>query len=71
MKLLHTLLLTILIGFSSQAQNIDIKVKGIPDTTVNLVKYVGSKLYYADTAQMVNGKVSFDGSKQEPGVVGL
>lgn len=71
MKLINTLLLTVLIGFSSHAQKISLKVKGIPDTTVNLVKYVGSKLYYADTAQMVNGKVTFDGSKQEPGVIGL
>ena len=71
MKLINTFLLTIIIGLSSNAQTISLKVKGVPDTTVNLVKYVGSKLYYADTAKMVNGKVSFDGSKQEPGVVGL
>lgn len=71
MKLLYTLLLTVLIGFNIQAQKISLKVSGIPDTTVNLVKYVGSKLYYADTAKMVNGKVTFDGSKQDPGVLGL
>ncbi len=71
MKLINTLILTFLIGLGSNAQTISLKVKGVPDTTVNLVKYVGSKLYYADTAKMVNGKVSFDGSKQEPGVVGL
>lgn len=71
MKLFNTLLLVLLVGLGSHAQTISLKVKGVPDTTVNLVKYVGSKLYYADTAQMVNGKVSFDASKQEPGVVGL
>ena len=71
MKLLNTLLLTILIGFSAHSQNISLKVAGVSDTTVHLVKYVGSKLYYADTAQIVNGKVTFDGSKQTPGVVGL
>lgn len=71
MKLLNTLLLTILIGSSVQAQKISLKVDGIKDTTVYLVKYVGNKLYYADTSQMVNGKVTFDGSKEDPGVVGL
>lgn len=71
MKLINTLILTAFIGISGFAQDLTFKVTGIKDTTVHLVKYVGSKLYYADTAQLVNSKVTFDGSKQEPGIMAL
>ncbi|HLV42169.1 MAG TPA: thioredoxin-like domain-containing protein [Brumimicrobium sp.] len=71
MKLIKTLILTAFIGMGSFAQDLTFKVTGIKDTTVHLVKYVGSKLYYADTAQLVNSKVTFDGSKQEPGIMAL
>jgi len=63
--------LLIFIGFNVSAQKIRIKVIGQKDTTVNLIKYYGSKLYYADTAEMKNGEVVFDGKKQKPGIVGL
>jgi thiol-disulfide isomerase/thioredoxin len=65
------LVLLIFIGFNVSAQKIRIKVIGQKDTTVNLIKYYGSKLYYADTAEMKNGEVVFDGKKQKPGIVGL
>lgn len=55
----------------AQSQEIKLKVKGIQDTTVHLVKYVGSKMYYADTADIKDGVVTFDGSIQKPGVMGL
>lgn len=71
MKILSTFILTILIAFTGFSQTLTFKVKGLEDTVVNLVKYVGNKLYYADTADFVNGKVSFDGSKQEPGIMAL
>lgn len=71
MKLFSTLILTVFIGISGFSQELSFKVSGLKDTTVNLVKYVGSKLYYADTAQLVNGKVTFDGSKHEPGIMAL
>lgn len=71
MKIINTLILTAFIGISGFAQDLTFKVTGIKDTTVHLVKYVGSKLYYADTAQLVNGKVTFDGSRQEPGIMAL
>jgi thiol-disulfide isomerase/thioredoxin len=32
-----------------------------------LVKYFGKNLFYADTAEIKNGFVEFDGSKQQPG----
>ena len=36
-----------------------------------MIKYFGKGLYYADTALIVNGVVSFDGSKQKPGILGV
>ncbi len=53
------------------AQKIRFKVSGEKDTLVNLIKYFGKGLYYADTAAMKNGVVTFDGSKQKPGILGL
>ncbi|MBW7867020.1 MAG: redoxin domain-containing protein [Brumimicrobium sp.] len=70
-KYFKVLVLTLFIGNLSYSQNITLKVIGIKDTTVNLIKYVGNKLYYADTAELKGGKVTFDGSKQEPGIMGL
>lgn len=52
-------------------QKLSFKIAGVPDTTIHLVKYVGSKLYYADTAEIVSGNVQFDGSKQEPGILAV
>lgn len=71
MKLLITFITTAFIGFSGFAQELTFKVTGIKDTTVHLVKYVGNKLFYADTARLVNSKVTFDGSKQEPGIMAV
>lgn len=56
------------VGFS---QKIKLKVAGQKDTTVFLIKYYGKNLLYADTAQMKNGMVEFNGAKQKPGIVGL
>lgn len=56
------------LGFS---QKIKLKVGGQKDTTVFLIKYYGKNLLYADTAQMKNGMVEFNGAKQKPGIVGL
>ncbi|MEY4659311.1 MAG: hypothetical protein RJB36_1077 [Bacteroidota bacterium] len=53
------------------AQKIRLKVEDQKDTTVFLIKYFGSRLNYADTAQMKNGVVVFDGKKQKPVIVGL
>ena len=61
----------VLLSFAGNAQKIRIKVTGQKDTTVFLIKYFGSKLFYADTADMKAGEVVFDGKKQKPGVVGL
>jgi hypothetical protein len=56
------------IGFG---QKLKFKVVGQKDTIVNLVKYVGKGMYYADTAEIKNGIVEFNGAKQVPGILGL
>ena len=63
--------LFILFLFQGFSQKIRIKVLNQKDTTVNLIRYYGEKLYYADTAEMKNGLVVFEWSKQKPGIVGL
>ncbi len=65
------LVLSFISFFNLSAQKIRLKVEDQKDTTVFLIKYFGSKLFYADTAQMKNGEVIFDGSKQKPGIIGL
>ncbi|NCA21726.1 MAG: DUF4369 domain-containing protein, partial [Crocinitomicaceae bacterium] len=65
------LILVLGISFSAFNQKIKIKVTGQKDTTVFLIKYFGQKLFYADTAEMKNGEVTFDGKKHKPGIVGL
>tara|TARA_R110000737_G_scaffold350964_1_gene391676 strand:- start:41053 stop:42705 length:1653 start_codon:yes stop_codon:yes gene_type:complete len=52
-------------------QKLKFKVTGVKDTTVHLIKYYGKNLLYADTAEMKNGIVEFDGKKQKPGMLGL
>ncbi len=65
------IVLMVLAGLSAQAQEIKFKIEGQRDSTVHLVRYLGKNTYYADTAEMVNGVVTFDGSKQKPGLLSL
>ena len=44
---------------SSNAQKLHFNVKGLSDTTIFLAKYLGPKLYYADTVLSKDG--SLDG----------
>ena len=60
-----------LIHISVFGQKLKFKVVGPKDSTVFLIKYYGQKLYYADTAELKNGYVEFDGKKQQPGIMGL
>lgn len=55
-------------AFNSNAQKLEFTVDGLKDTTVFMAKYLGPKLYYADTAYSKNGKVTFDGSKHPTGL---
>ena len=64
-------LFAFLFVFGASAQKIRIKVIGQKDTTVQLIKYFGKGLYYADTAKIIKGEVVFDGAKQKPGILGL
>ncbi|MGV3611229.1 MAG: thioredoxin-like domain-containing protein [Fluviicola sp.] len=67
--LVIALLLVSTFGFG---QKIRFKVEGVKDTTVFLTKYYGSKLFYADTAQMKGGIVEFTAKKDlKPGIIAL
>ncbi len=68
MKKVIFLLVIMIAAVSSNAQNLKFKVEGMKDTTVFLAKYLGPKLYYADTAQSVKGVATFDGSKHQRGL---
>ena len=64
--ILGLLILSLLIGGQSSAQGYEIKVQVKPwkDTTLYLANYFGSKLYYADTAQVnKKGVAVFKGKK--------
>jgi hypothetical protein len=67
------IILSLVCGFtiSCNAQKLRFKVTGSKDSTVFLIKYYGQKLFYADTAEMKNGYVEFDGKKQQSGILGL
>lgn len=69
MKYLITLL-TLCSIYGSQAQTINITAN-TPDTTIYLARYFGKGLYYADTAQAVNGKFSYDASKHKAGLYSI
>ncbi|NVK63871.1 MAG: DUF5106 domain-containing protein [Flavobacteriales bacterium] len=56
---------------SAFSQTIKFKISDLPDTTVNLVRYFGKGLYYADTAEAKRGIIEFDGSKQDAGILAL
>ena len=74
MNMKRILILTVSLVLLAQvafSQKIRIKVVGQKDTTVHLIKYFGKGLYYADTAQLKNGEVVFNGTKQKPGILGL
>lgn len=60
-----------LISVVSFGQKLKFKINNQKDTTVHLVKYFGKNLYYADTAELKGGYVEFDGSKQQPGILGV
>jgi thiol-disulfide isomerase/thioredoxin len=53
------------------SQKLKFKIAGVKDTTVYLIKYYGKTLLYADTAEIKNGIVEFNGKKQKPGMFGV
>ncbi len=70
MKAILTTIL-VLASVYSFGQKLKFKISGQKDTTVNLVRYFGKGMYYSDTAEMKNGIVQFDGSKQKAGILVL
>ena len=70
MKIILSLLFSFTFSFGF-TQTLKFTINNQPDDTVHLIKYFGKGLYYADTALIVNGVVSFDGSKQKPGILGV
>ena len=65
------ILLFLLISSLTYGQKLRFKVNNQKDTTVHLIKYFGTKKFYADTAEIKNGIVEFDGRKQASGILGL
>lgn len=61
----------LLISSYASAQQLKFKIIGHRDTTINLIRYHGNKLYMADTAVMKNGVVVFDGKKHKPGIMAV
>jgi peroxiredoxin len=72
-KKITMLLAVMVLSFVGQAQDIQFKVVNLPDSikTMKLAKYFGEKLYYADTADVKNGVVHFDGTKHPSGLYAL
>jgi peroxiredoxin len=66
-KIVLTLLAAILLGpcFSQNDKPYRFEIKNLPDTNIYLANYYGDKLYYADTAQSVNGEFQFSRVKPE------
>ena len=71
MKILFYLVVFTFLSFLSYGQKLKFKIENQKDTTIFLVKYIGKGLYYADTAEMKNGVVEYDGSKQEAGILAV
>ena len=63
--------LILLIGTNLGAQVLKFKIAGLKDTTVHLVRYLGPKMYYADTTQSKGGIVQFDGAKHAAGMYAI
>ena len=64
-----TLVVFLLLSCFSFGQKLKFKISGQKDTTVFLLRYEGKGLYYADTADVKNQFVEFDGSKQTDGIL--
>lgn len=68
MKKIILVLIVLIASLSSNAQKLEFHIKDLKDTTVFLAKYLGPKLYYADTTVSKNGSFKFDGSKHSTGL---
>jgi len=56
-------------AFTTQAQyKLEFNIKNLPDTSVQLLRYLGDKFYYVDTTESKNGKAVFEKDYYEGGV---
>ncbi len=71
MRLLLFLFLYGLVDTACHAQKLTFRIDKTASDTVNLARYLGPKLYYADTAIAKNGVAVFDGSRHEGGLMAV
>jgi len=64
-------IITLFFSTLSYGQNLSFTINNLGDTTVHMIRYLGEKMYYADTAEVKGGVVKFDGSKHETGMYAL
>ena len=63
--------LTIILSFQLKAQQLKFKINGLNDTTIFLARYLGDRLYYADTSYSKNGIIEFNKKDYKGGVYAL
>ncbi len=57
MKTFFILFITFLSYTSTAQYHLKFNIEGLKDTTIFLARYLGDRLYYADTTESINGKV--------------
>ena len=65
------ILFTVFLFTSSFSQQLKFKINGLNDTTIFLGRYLGDRLYYADTSYSKNGVVQFKKDNYKAGVYAL
>ena len=65
------ILFTVFLFTSSFSQQLKFKINGLNDTTIFLGRYLGDRLYYADTSYSKNGVVEFKKDNYKAGVYAL
>ena len=65
------ILFTVFLFTSSFTQQLKFKINGLNDTTIFLGRYLGDRLYYADTSYSKNGVVQFKKDNYKAGVYAL
>ena len=71
MKTFFILFITFLSYTSTAQYHLKFNIEGLKDTTIFLARYLGDRLYYADTTESINGKVEFKKDNYKGGVYAL
>lgn len=69
MRVATLILFFLSFGATCKAQTLKFNIKGSANDTVYLARYLGTKLYYADTTVASNNVSVFDGAKHEGGLM--